>query len=100
MDDITKRLRKWSNVVPVPPAADTMQEAALEITGLRWRLKIRENIIARMHTTHSECSVRHAITDEERAAIDCFAKAEWTSLRWSKVEEHCATLRDLLERLK
>jgi len=43
---------------------------------------------------------RLRLTDEEREAIDCFAKAEWTSLRWSKVKEHCATLRELLERLK
>ena len=39
------------------------------------------------------------LTDEERAAIDCFATAEWTSLRWSKVEENCVTLRKLLARL-
>jgi hypothetical protein len=42
---------------------------------------------------------RLPLTDAEREAIECFAREEWTTLRWSKVEEHCDTLRNLLERL-
>jgi hypothetical protein len=41
-----------------------------------------------------------ALTDEERAAIECFAKAEWTNHRWSKVEKYSTALRNLLERTK
>ncbi len=41
-----------------------------------------------------------ALTAEEREAIECFAKAEWTNHRWSKVEKYSTTLRNLLERTK
>ena len=53
------------------------------------------------HATPSEGSVQESctLTDEEREAIECFATAEWTSLRWSKVEKNCNTLRSLLARL-
>ena len=42
MIDIVERLRKWSNVVPVPPAADTMGEAAGEIERLRLELSVQK----------------------------------------------------------
>lgn len=47
MSDIVERLRKWSNVVPVPPAAETMDEAAAEIERLRLRhgwIPVRERL--------------------------------------------------------
>ena len=44
MTDIVERLRKWSNVVPVPPASQTMQEAAYEIERLRLTDEEREAI--------------------------------------------------------
>ena len=49
MTDIVERLRKWPNVVPVPPAADTMKEAAAEIDRLR---------TSATNTTRDEGSVR------------------------------------------
>jgi hypothetical protein len=81
--DIVERLRKWSNVVPVPPAADTMQEAANEIERLRnGAAEGRETV---------------TLTDAERAAI-CRAEAR---LRTAYVpdDETAATLRSLLARL-
>jgi hypothetical protein len=52
------------------------------------------------HATPAKGSVQAgcALTNEERAAINCFAAGEWTSLRWSEVEKHCVTLRSLLDR--
>lgn len=38
VSDVIERLRKWANVVPVPPAAEAMQDAADEITRLRGAL--------------------------------------------------------------
>lgn len=38
MSDVVDRLRKWANVVPVPPATDVMHDAADEITRLRGAL--------------------------------------------------------------
>ena len=40
-----------------------------------------------------------AMTDAEREALEIFGQTAWTSLRWSEVEKHAATLRGLLERL-
>jgi len=77
--------------------------AANDIVRLRWRLKIRENIITRLqaenerlrtratHATPSECSVHPRLTDEEREAIEFVVDA-------SRAAPH-ATLRKLLERL-
>ena len=73
MTDIVERLRKWANVVPVPPAAQTMAEAAAEIQRLR-------------------------LTDEEREAVEaargCLADHD---AREGAIDE---VLRKLLERLK
>jgi hypothetical protein len=75
-DDIAVRLTRWCE--QFADRAETqalMDQAACEIERLR-------------------------LTDEERQAIECFAKAEWTNHRWSKVEKYSTTLRNLLERTK
>jgi hypothetical protein len=87
--DIVERLRKWSNVVPVPPAADTMQEAANEIERLRnGAVDARETV---------------TLTAEERSAI---GRAIATLDGWqrtggyhSAVDDDAAALRSLLERM-
>ena len=94
MTDILERLRSL-RYVHVPVASQLMAEAAAEIERLR-------NDATCPHvrgTVTQHCSLNFTLTDEERAAIECFATAEWTSLRWSKVEKNCATLRSLLARL-
>jgi len=70
---------------------------------MRWRLKIRENIVARLaaenerlrtlatDATPSNCSVHPRLTEEEREAIEFVVDA-------SRAAPH-ATLRKLLERL-
>ena len=63
----------------------------------------REYAAESYEKTPAERGVSHmswALTDEERAAIECFAKAEWTNHRWSKVEKYSTALRNLLERTK
>ena len=60
----------------------------------------RETVCPHVRGTVTQyCSLNFTLTDAEREAIECFAREEWTTLRWSKVEEHCDTLRNLLERL-
>ena len=61
--------------------------ASNDITRLRWRLKIRENIIARLMAENE----RLRLTDEEREAIEFVVDA-------SRAAPH-ATLRNLLARL-
>ena len=58
-----------------------MTDIEWEITRMRWRLKIRENIVARLaaenerlrtlatDATPSNCSVHPRLTDDEREAI-------------------------------
>jgi hypothetical protein len=60
----------------------------------------RSNTNMKRDATQSRCSEpgECTLTNEERAAINCFAAGEWTSLRWSEVEKHCVTLRSLLDR--
>jgi predicted kinase len=102
MDDITKRLRKWSNVVPVPPAADTMQEAAAEIAGLRKAIRRLADQDATLSVQDGSVTVTldATLTDEEREAILNAARA----YELDRDEEDCAaiaaTLRKLLERTK
>ena len=43
---------------------------------------------------------RLRLSDEEREATELFANLNWTSVRWSAVEKHAATLRNVLERTK
>jgi hypothetical protein len=81
--------------------------AANDIVRLRWRIRICENIIARLqaenerlrtratHATPSECSMHPRLTDEEREAIREGADA----LYGGGYDEDAATLRKLLERL-
>jgi hypothetical protein len=77
-----------------------------EMTRLRWRLKIRENIVARLaaenerlrtlatDATPSKCSVHPRLTDDEREAI------VWCLELIDDLEStECDTLRELLERL-
>ena len=61
--------------------------ASNDITRLRWRLKICENIIARLMAENE----RLRLTDEEREAIEFVVDA-------SRAAPH-ATLRNLLARL-
>jgi hypothetical protein len=94
MTDILERLRNL-RYVHVPVASGLMEEAAAEIERLR-------NSTPCPHvrgTVTQHCALNFTLTDEEREAIECFATAEWTSLRWSQVEKNCNTLRSLLARL-
>ena len=97
-----------------------MSNIEWEMTRMRWRLKIRENIVARLAaenerlrngasngyetvcqhvrgTVTQHCSLNFTLTDEERAAI---YRAE-ARLRTAYVpDDHtAATLRNLLARL-
>jgi hypothetical protein len=102
--DIVTRLRDRAYSFKAPDPL--LEEAADEIERLRQfdRLQPIEPADATpaTHTTHAQCSVqgKGTLTDEEREAIECFAKAEWTNHRWSKVEKYSTTLRNLLERLQ
>jgi hypothetical protein len=100
MDDITKRLRE--EIAWEPAVGELLEEAADEIERLRLAIRRLAEQDATLSVQGGNVTVTLDATPtyDEREAIDCFAKAEWTSLRWSKVKEHCATLRDLLERLK
>lgn len=112
--DIVERIRGL-RYVHVPAASELMDDAAVEIERLRWRLKIRENIIARLvsdngrlknglvagcetvcphvrGTVTQHCSLNFTLTDEERAAILAAADLMIGSKPGS-------TLRSLLARL-
>ena len=75
--DIPARLRKWSGVVPVPPAAQAMEDAAYEVERLQREL------------TRAWAAAR--LTQAEREAIEVTVGA---------MQECSAstTLRGLLER--
>lgn len=62
--DIPARLRKWSGVVPVPPAAEAMEDAAYEVERLQREL------------TRAWAAAR--LTDAEREAI--MAATGWLML--------------------
>ena len=112
--DIVERIRGL-RYVHVPVASELMAEAAVQIERLRWRLKIRENIIARLVAENGRlrngavtgcetvcphvrgtlthyCSLNFTLTDDEQAAIITAADL----LIGSKPG---ATLRSLLDRL-
>jgi hypothetical protein len=88
--------------------------AASDIVRLRWRLKIRENIIGRLVAENERLRNGAAtscetvtLTDEERAAIEWAAlgfgnRAEELGRRdvlWMRLAEAESTLRKLLARL-
>jgi ubiquinone biosynthesis protein COQ9 len=72
--------------------------AANDIVRLRWRIKIRENVVARLQAENERLRNGAAticetvqLTAEERAAIQWAMEDAYT--------EHYATLRNLLARL-
>jgi hypothetical protein len=111
--DIVERIRGL-RYVHVPVASELMNEAAVEVERLRWRLQIRENIIGRLvaengqlrngatcphvhGTVTQHCSSNFTLTDEEREAIgNMIHLIECQHEDYGK-EAH--TLRKLLDRL-
>jgi hypothetical protein len=95
MDDIVSQLNGWRSV-HLARGGELFEEAADDITRLRWRLKVCENIIARMNATHDDGSVQNrcTLTAKERKAV-AFAADHFGSFK-----NQAATLRNLLERLK
>jgi hypothetical protein len=81
-----------------------------DIVRLRWRLKIRENIIGRLVAENERLRDGAAascetvtLTDEERAAIEWFAEVRKPLTRLTQShnrEKYKDTLCGLLERLK
>jgi len=86
MSDIVEKLGVMK-YLRVPIVTEFANQAAGEIEGLRWRLKIRENIIRRLVAENQ----RLRLTDEEREAI------EWYASFPDGI--HADTLRKLLARL-
>jgi hypothetical protein len=72
MTDIVERLRKWANVVPVPPAAQTMQQAAAEIDGLRKAIRrlVDQDATLSVQGGSVIVTMDATLTDEEREAIE------------------------------
>ena len=114
MSDIVERLRKWSNVVPVPPAAETMDEAAAEIERLRTLATqatpsegsvpgegtkpVPHQTCPHVRGTVTQhCSLNFTLTDAEREAIDY----AWCSVGRDDAfrEQHASELRETLEQL-
>jgi hypothetical protein len=127
--DIVERIRKM-RYVHVPMASDLMamadiSEAASAIETLRWQLKIRENIVARLMaenerlrdgaaegcetvcphvrgTVTQYCSLNFTLTHEEREAIEDAIKTVSDALDLMDGEDclTTATLHSLLDRLE
>jgi len=127
--DIVERIRNL-RYVHVPMASDLMamadiSEAASAIETLRWQLKIRENIVARLMaenerlrdgaaegcetvcphvrgTVTQYCSLNFTLTHEEREAIEDAIKTVSDALDLMDGEDclTTATLHSLLDRLE
>jgi hypothetical protein len=70
-----------------------------DVVRLRWRIKIRENVVARLLTEIA----RLRLTDEEREAVEWFAEIRKPLTRLTQShnrEKYKDTLCGLLERLK
>ena len=92
-------IRHWfPRVTSEPPPAPLVPPAITEGSS-RSNMK-REHFREMPKGPPPALQPKPTLTDAEREAVELFASLNWTSIRWSAVEKHAATLITLLERLK
>jgi hypothetical protein len=108
MTDIVERLRHWSHGLTYDPAVGLMHESAAEIARLREAIRRLADQDATLSVRGGNVTVTTdaTLTDEEREAIKtavggmCLWMKENEFTEDESLRRRCATLRNLLERLK